>query len=450
VKNYLLIALILPALLFTGCQQTDVALTEEPPVSDDSSEEAEDQNLPTGPPAELAKVVVAYEKDGRIMLAEGDSPPQPLTEGPEDYNPLLSPDGSYVLFKRQLHWENRVGYDGGYAGSSFDLWLINLSSGEYRPYITEDILHPAKDLPVGNYLPVIQAERFAWLDSGKKFAFITYGIAHVFNFNNNDLWVANLEGEEIIELLPDEMGGNFAFSPDGTLLLVANDYSVSLLDSEGNKRLEVLSFEGSAVDYELNFVPQPVWAPDSSYGLVALAEPGAFENQNSALSFEEKGNVAIWKISRDGASEKLMDIHWPEYHELMSGMLFSPDCRYLINALDNEQVSESRLIDLEGTVLATYDYAFQVLSWSTDSQALILNNNELILVGVDGRQVSLPYTLQYSYTPNTVPKWISPTAFVVIDQAEDAGNTLWLADLDGRAIVIDTGVGNEFDALLID
>jgi dipeptidyl aminopeptidase/acylaminoacyl peptidase len=452
-KNSVAVFILLTAtLLFAGCQQTD--LPEESAVLEDNSGQEIALEILDELPEEWTKLVVVYEKDGRIMLVEGDNPPRALTEGPKDSNPLLSPDGKHVLFAVTYH-DEREGFDGNYEGDYYDLWLAELDNGTTKPFVTEEMLRPAKDLPIGKELPWLVTERITWLNSGNKIAFKSYAIAHVWNIDHNDLWIADLVTGEVIEFLPNDMGGSFAFSPDDELLIVANETSVSIMSADGSQRLEILSFESFGAEYESNYVPQPVWAPDSSYGLVALLNPESyypynhFEYLKSADSFQEAGNVEIWIFYRDGSTEKLFNIHWPTVDELMTGNIFSPDRRYIISSLKNKQVSESRLIDLEETIVATYNYASQLLSWSMDSQALILKDSEIFLVGVDGRQISLPYTLQYIYPPNSATKWISPTAFVIRNHANDSNDNLWLVDVDGRTKLIDKGVGNVFDALLI-
>jgi hypothetical protein len=446
-KNYLALFLLITAtLLITGCSQADQPKKSPPP--EDTSGLEKNLEILDALPEELADVIVIYEKDGQLMLVKGSDSPQALVDGLEFFYPQLSPDGKHVLFDIE-NYDEREGYDGKYEGSYYDLWLTNLEDGTSRPFVTEEMLRPAKGLPIGKYLPWLATKGVTWLSSGDKIAFVSYGIAHVFNFDNNDLWIADLNTGEAIEFLPDDMGGNFAFSPDNELLIVANETSISLMNTDGGQRLEVLTYNSFGAEYESSYVPQPVWAPDSSYGLVALLNPESyspynhFESLKSADSFEEPGNVEIWKIGRDGSTEKLLNIHWPTVDELMSGIIFSPDRRYMISALQSDLVSEARIINLEGEIIATYNYYSRIFNWSPDSQTLLVSNNDdFTMLLANGKEEAFPYA--------SSPKWISPTAFVVIDQAEDADNTLWLADLDGRAIVIDTGVGNEFDALLID
>jgi|GEM_PF-1187502 len=440
-KIFLTVLILLTAtLFFTGCQQAD--LPAENTVPEDIMEQEIIIEIIDEFPEEWAKLIVVYEKDGLLMLAKGGNTPQILIDELEFSSPLLSPDGKHLLYAI-TYYDEREGYDGEYAGSYYDLWLTDLDVGTTKPFVTEEMLRPAKDLPIGKYLPWLSPIRVTWLNSGNKIAFVSHMTAHVWGFNNNDLWLADLVTGEVIELLPDEMGGSFAFSPDGALLLVANSTSVSLMDSSGDQRLEVLKFSSISVDYEKSYVPQPVWAPDSSYGLVALIGPDSFSLSAKANSFEEPGNVEIWKIYRDGSTEKLLDINWPQYHELMTGNIFSPDSRSIVSSLESDLVSGARLINLEGEIITTFDYFSTIINWSPDGRMLLVKkDDQLVMLRTDGREVSYPYA--------SANKWTSPTKFVVLQETQLEGYELWLVDLNGRKIMIDTGVSGEFDALLID
>jgi len=443
VKKYLLIAVLLTALLFAGCQKTDETITKEPPSSVNSNGQQVDERLSTEVPAEWSKVVIAYEKEGCIMLAKGDNQPQALTEGPGDTNPRFSPDGNMILFER---------HPGGpdYWLTSYDLWVVHEDGSSMRPLATQETLRTLAGYSEGEGPAQLLAADVSWIENGAKIAFRTRYIVEIHEGYYDDLWLADLVTGEITNLLPDGMGGNYAFSPDGTKLLVADHESVSIMEAEGTNRQLLISFP-RIYSYESLYNPLPLWSPDSSYALVAIPFEDAFTEEQSAETASEPENATIWKIYLDGQVEELLKIFWPGMEDFHNGQLFSPDKHYLLNATKQDDTFISQIVSLKGEVGNTFEQTTRILGWSTDSSKLIALTDGLVLVDTGGPQKPIEFLEDDIYWYALV-KWVSPSSFLI--RAEESAN-LYLADINGRVKLIDSGVCNEwfsgqFDFLLLD
>lgn len=90
--------------------------------------------------------------------------------------------------------------------------------------------HPDGTVPLPE--PVLLARlpwQVAWLENSIEVAFNTVLEAGCGILTHDDLWLADAESGEVSQLLPDGLGGSFAFSPDGDAVLVANAESASMV-----------------------------------------------------------------------------------------------------------------------------------------------------------------------------------------------------------------------------
>jgi len=393
---------------------------------------------------ELEGLVVVFENRGSIFIAEGYRSPEILVEGTdyesENYYPLLSPDGKSVIFH---HRE----YEDGHLIINYELKIINTDGSAEKVLIsqsemarlagTEEVLKGDKEV----YLSV---RNLAWLPQSGRLAFQTYYVYSSFWRFQNDLWLVDPESGVITRIIEKEACGSYAFSPDERLLIISDEQSLTLMNADGTNRQQLFTYPLVRTDYEYYFYPQPKWAPDNSYALVAVPGPDPFLFERS-----EPEETSIWRISSAGEKEKLYSINWPGLTEQMNGEIFSPDSQKMLHVdFEGRSPKSSKLLGLDGQELASFGPVTKVSGWSTDSAQVILKNEQDLLVGVDGSTRSLDIDGE----PNIWNiRWVSPSIFVASGfPGSSTDEMLWVGSIEGRVKVIsDSFDGFEFDAVMI-
>ena len=437
-KKVFLIGFSIALLMFpAGCVGTAEPVGEDdnliPPEvieeeeTDADSEELEDQ----------AVLVVVYEQEGRLMVAFGYNAPQLLTSGPNDGNPVISADGSQVLFQRRL-------VSGLAELSRFELWVIGIDGSDERPLVTLDMLPGEIGETIDTPGPVMLDRlpwQIAWVCDSANVAFNTiletgYGLT-----TYNDLWIADTTTGSVNQVLPDGQGGSFAFSPDGSSLLVADEVSVSMMAADGSNRRELFRFPFVNTASEYAFIPQPVWAPDSSYGLVAISGPEPFGEP-------EDSYTTLWRLPRTGNAEELMTITGFNLNQAMSGYIFSPDGEHIAYNEGAFMEGDTQIATLDGTIVTTNRYAYDYYGWSTDGSLIILYRDAPFLAGTTRPQQELDMPEEI-HAWSAHYKWVGPKTYVGLDFSYfEEQTSLWVTEIDGQSRIIDTEVYS-FDAVLI-
>lgn len=430
-------------LVLAGCNE--IAEEAEPdPGENLISEKDEPERGETSEPTEKPEwdkpfLLVAYEQQGVIMCSVGFNTPIPLTEGGNDGRPLISPDGNTVLFQRHITADHP-------DLNPFELWLVDIDGTAPRPLVTLDQLPGEIGQPIYSDEEILLdrlPSQYAWSEKGDLILFNTvleegYGYLPYY-----DLWQADPISGLITQLLPEGEGGSFALSPDGTTLLIADAVSVSIADADGKNRRELIQFPFVNTASEYPFIPQPVWAPDSSFGLVAISGPEPFMDQEPSFT--------IWRISRLGETEAMTTVPGSNFFDTMSGKLFSPDGKHFAYTAGTFPDGKTYIAELDGTIVSVFDeFAFNVFGWSTDGQLAIFDGDFIVFLGGIGQEMEELEIHEEVYAWNSYIKWVGPRAYVGIDWSYFLEESiLWTTEIGAESRIIDYDV-KIFDALFIE
>ncbi len=440
------ICLLLLLLCLTGCNEIAEELEEagttpdETAITEEDDPEAGETSETTEAPGwQKPFLLVVYEQQGRIMCSIGYNAPFPLTEDGNDGSPLISPDGNNVLFQRFITSEHP-------DLNPFELWLVSIGGTAARPLVTLDQLPGELGQPIDfdeeillNRLP----SQYAWSEKNNIILFNTaletgYGYLPYY-----DLWQADPASGLVTQLLPDGEGGSFALSHDGTTLLIADAVSVSIADADGKNREELIQFPFVNTASEYPFIPKPVWAPESSYGLVAISGPEPF--------MDEEPSFTIWRISRSGEAEIITTVPGSNFFDTMSGKLFSPDGKHFAYTAGGFPDGKTYIAELDGTIVSVFDeYAFNISGWSTDGQLAIFDGDFIVFLGGVEQEMLELEMHEDVYAWNSYIKWVSPGAYVGVDWSYFLEESiLWTTEIGAESRIIDYDV-KMFDALLVE
>jgi hypothetical protein len=402
-------------------------------------EEAEDEAAEEDTSEEAAGVLlVVYSIDGSLMLSVGFNAPVVLTEGFGDFSPIISPDGSMVLFKRSAGLSP--------AGiNRFDLWAVNLDGSEAHLVVAATDLPGEMGEMMGESDPVLFDRlpyQIAWLPDGSGVVFNTMLAVDYGEITFYDLWVADLESGAVTQVIADGQGGNFAFSPDGSKLMVADSTSVSIFDASFENPRQLLTYPFVNTASEFAFTPIPVWAPDGSYALVAIPDPAMGGYYNDDIEAE------IWQLPLTGEARLASTFNGFYLDAAMSGVMFSPDGLHFAYHSGSYMDGTVYISTLEGEIVNSFDSGVEVLGWSTDGSLITLYADSPYLAGLERAVEELPMH-EETYGWWALYKWVGPTTYVGLDFSYFLEETvLWVTEIDGSSRIIDYGA-QYFDALII-
>lgn len=423
--------------LSTDATATSPALepTAETPRPQPTEEAVEATAAPQPSPQATPDVAlrIAYSRDGNLWLAEGDAVPRQLTTGGQDGSPLFSMDGREVLFRRQL--------PPGAAGlPRQEIRVIGVDGTGERLLVGADDLPGELGMPMGSDSEVMLdrvPHQVAWLPDGRV-AFNTtietgYGVT-----TNDDLWLVDTQGGEPAQLLPDGQGGAFAFSPDGSWLVVSTPSTVALMNASGGERRTLLTFEPVATASEYAYYPFPVWAPDGSHALIAISSPEPFWP-------DAEGGITgtLYRLTPDGGAEQQATLEGRFLFNTMADLLWSADRSHIaytapIGDLTENQV-ELRVASGEGMDPVAYATGrLEFHAWAPDSLRFAYQDHETgeWFLGEPGApaQPLLPPEADEQVIGVT---WARGEAMVLVTNEEGIFR-IWLVPPDGMARLVDT------------
>jgi dipeptidyl aminopeptidase/acylaminoacyl peptidase len=267
---------------------------------------------PVAPPYGAA----VFDDGGNLVYLEPPAPGgeqallRPLTNSGQDEALALSPDGRRVLFFRtDENWES-------------ELWLVNTDgSGETR-LVGRDRLPSRQETDASGATVTVGRDPYsvAWLPDNRTVAFNTnwaydYGLALA-----DDVWLVDTGTLALTGLFPAGLGGGFAFSPDGSWVLLTTpggsradgsqvDGRIDLVRADGSGRQTLVTFPMISTASEYQFYPLPRWLPDGSGARVLVPSPAPWE---------PGAYGTLWAITLDGPAAT-------ELGRIPGNLLFQPD-----------------------------------------------------------------------------------------------------------------------------
>lgn len=250
---------------------------------------------------------LAYADDHGLWAVSGDEGPRLIASGRNIAGPLISPDGSMVLYHTNAE---ELGIS--------DLWIVGWDGSGQRPLLDIAALRSAlpvpRDAAEGTQLLISEV---GWTPDNATIAFNTrYGRRSSdgprwVRDENDDLWTVSVSNGQLTMLLDPGAGGHFAFLPGGDLIAVTrnreeNGHRISItaiVDADGGDRREL--FQQPAIDTDLKgqLYPHPIWLPDGEH--LYLTAPQINEELGSAFY---DSVAALYRVSTNGEVTELLRV----------------------------------------------------------------------------------------------------------------------------------------------
>ena len=361
---------------------------------------------------------------GDMWITEGAGPPRRLTSG---HSPQPSRDGRLILFRRDLppspaglpRNELRViATDGS--------WERRLAGPEDLP--GERGKPPESDTEVTLDRLPLQAE---WLPDNRTVAFNTRTVWGYGWDSNCDLWLVDLEADALTQILPDgEGGGAFAFSPDGSHLVVGTHDEVAMMDADGTNRRSLVTFEPVHTHSEWVYYPTPIWASDGSCALIAIPsqDPLAPDAADDLWRLPLSGDAVL---VGNTSGEAIITAGLP------GGLSWSPDRAQLAytvpaaeGAFNNRNLVLAKGDGSNPVVYATGGAEFK--SWNPDCRRFAFWQNEpqglyLGQFGQPAARLALPKEIRRV----RLLLWVDEETFVYEADHSKTERVIWLGQVDG-------------------
>jgi hypothetical protein len=363
------------------------------------------------PILELSGLQVTFVKDGHAWLwTEETESVASLTNTGDVSEVRISDDGGMVAFVRE---------DG--------LWVVSSDGSDERPLVSAsdfDAMEPTD--------PGVRLNRFDWIPGTHLLAFNTRLRMEIGLVLNDDLRLVDADTLEQTVLLPPGEGGEFYYSPDGRQVAIVRAGIISLVDADGSRRQEALTYTPVATASEFYFYARPVWAADSHSLRVAVppVDPHAQPPQPTS----------IWHIPADGTPAGLLGSIMAAPH---SQLAFSPDFNYVAYLKQPEGTpagsSHGSLLvtDLSNDETVTYlPEVHNVHGWSLDSQHFAFLTNPQLPQAQIGRLGSDPVPA-YGDAESAVidVRWVDASRYLFLAQSS-RGWDIILGEIGGPTTVV--------------
>ena len=240
--------------------------------------------VPPTPSVEApASPKAVYVLEGNVWLWQPGNPTFQLTTSGDARHLRISPDGQIVAFVRALD------------ETTVEIWAVDIDGRNLRRLVSADDLAriPRPDEAVGTDIGQME-----WVPGTHTLAYSTVPLfigPGLMPANNLQLVDADTAAQRTF--LEPGQGGRFAFSPDGTRVVVSTATQIDLLWLDGRApRQQLLAYSPVMTYSEYTFVARPQWAPDGSHLLVFIPPSEALVTPAPSS--------AVWYLPADGSAAR--------------------------------------------------------------------------------------------------------------------------------------------------
>lgn len=365
-------------------------------------------------PFALDRLRMVIVKDGNLYLQDGINPPIQLTYDGKDRDPIISHDGTKIVFYR------------GEASDS--VYSINADGSQEQAII------------VSQLLPILgrgDIKALTFVPNTRVLLFNTYLCNPSVNLYNAadctvGIYSVDVDSGEINELVSGLSGNrtqsrNFEISPDGNYISVAASGHIDIYSYDGQRiaisRQGIIVYNRTIPD---EFLPLQSWLPDSS-GLIAVVPTDIYnEPATPPHTFTAWRYSITDKIDNDTAIQLQLD----------PPIGFNSGCNFSVSLDGNwilyvsDRISSlylgslnkilTRPLEWENgcpTMYSLYD------QWSPDSRHFAWQNT---IVTTDGEFISIAGDFR---------GWIDDSHYFYVTIKENSGKT-YIGDLGGVSIAL--------------
>lgn len=371
-------------------------------------------------PEPLPLLRITYVKDGDVWYWEEGGPHLVLTALGDVNGAYLSSDGQMVAFVRQFDWNN------------LEIYVVNTDGTNLHPLVTLADFATMVTMPdATSAVPY----RIAWVPGTHTLAFNTR-----FTFEGpglilpDELRLVDADSVTLSVLMAPGTAGDFYYSPDGSQIALVNGTMISVVDTDGGNRRDVLTFPFVMTYSEYAYYPPVVWSADSTFlrASIPSADP----------LLVPPDPTTIWHLPANGsgASSLMTFASVPFFH---SAATISPDMNkiaYLsIVTPGAPPIVDLHISNADGSGNVIYNSGDrQFEAWSTDGDHFIFTEGGHF--PKIGRVGDPPLDITGTTLMLNI-SWVDETRYLYLNRLSSRWE-LWLRDMGSPGILINSTPGD--------
>jgi len=382
---------------------------------------AEDPGAPTAEPSPEppALLQIAYVKDGDVWFWQEGGTPSVLTALGDAVEVYLSSDGQVAAFIRTADYIHE------------EIYAVNTDGSNLRALVSSaDFASMVLQPDAISAVPY----RVAWVPGTHTLAFNTR-----LTFEGpglilpDELRLVNTDPVSLSLLLSPGTAGDFYYSPDGSQIALVTGTQISVVNSDGSNRRDLLTFPDVITYSEYIYYPPVSWSPDGSF-LRTIIPP------HDPLAAPPEVTT-IWQLPVDGSPPStLMTLTAVSFFQDIAAL--SPDLNkvaYLtVITPGSPPIVDLHISNADGSGDVVYTnggYGFE--AWSLDGEHFIYTEN-----GHNprvGRLGDPPVDLT-GITLMVNPYWVDGARFLYLNRLSGSWE-LWLRELGTAGTLLDSTTG---------